>query len=435
MNRLQDYSLTLKGIWKYSRFLKRSQSFSNDEIITNQSKWLSRLFIHAHKNIPWYSALFREHGIDVNSVNPLQELKKIPILTKEQVRAHHADFCISGVAKRSVKFSTSGTTGEPLTAYTSFNQWIIEQGIIWRHWKSAGYNFRDRIAIFRSYSPMEGDPLLKVDRLRNWTYFSVFDMNDDAINSYVKYLQKWKPKFLRGYPSALNLIAEHALRNGWTLPSLKGAFSASEVVPDTLRKNLNDAFGIELFDHYGQAEITCMFHECEDHSGMHVNWEYGIVELLATAEKGVFKIIATNLHNLSMPLIRYDTGDLAVGNWESCNCIRSSLKIKAIRGRQDDYLYMSDQSRASPVNLYTYFSKLDEIQQFQLIQEKFGELTVLLRLNGVTTDQKWSDISCRVIQDLTSKTHLAIRCPRHFNFLQSSEGKFQTFVQRIKNAN
>ena len=133
MNRLQDYSLTLKGIWKYSRFLKRSQSFSNDEIITNQSKWLSRLFIHAHKNIPWYSALFREHGIDVNSVNPLQELKKIPILTKEQVRAHHADFCISGVAKRSVKFSTSGTTGEPLTAYTSFNQWIIECWLVIYH--------------------------------------------------------------------------------------------------------------------------------------------------------------------------------------------------------------------------------------------------------------------------------------------------------------
>ena len=57
MNKLQDSFLTLKGIWKYSRFLKRSQSFSNDEIITNQSKWLSRLLVHAHKNIPWYSTL------------------------------------------------------------------------------------------------------------------------------------------------------------------------------------------------------------------------------------------------------------------------------------------------------------------------------------------------------------------------------------------
>ena len=420
MNKLQDACLTLRGILKYSMFLKRSQSFSSDEITTNQSKWLSSLFIHAHKNIPWYSMLFRQHGIDVNSANPLHELRKIPILTKEQVRENHADFCISEVAKRSVKLATSGTTGEPLTAYTSFNQWIMEQGIIWRQWKSAGYNFRDRIAIFRSYSPMRGDPLLKVDRLRNWTYFSVFDMNDDAINSYVKYLRKWKPKYRRGYPSALNLIAEHALRNGWTLPSLKGAFSASEMVPETLRENLHDAFGIELFDHYGQAEITCMFHECEDHSGMHVNWEYGIVELLPTAEKDVFKIIATNLHNLSMPLIRYDTGDLAVGSWEHCDCIRSSPKIKSIRGRQDDYLYMSDQSRASPVNLYTYFSKLDEIQQFQLIQEKCGELIVLLCLSGVTTDQKWSEISSRVIQELTSKTNLIIHCPQNVDFVQSS---------------
>ena len=56
-----------------------------------------------------------------------------------------------------------------------------------------------------------------------------------------------------------------------------------------------------------------MFHECEQHEGMHLNWEYGLVELLPTDEKNVYRIIATNLHNFSMPLLRYDTGDLAVG--------------------------------------------------------------------------------------------------------------------------
>lgn len=435
MNKLQDALLTFKGIAKYYSFLKRSELFSEDEIHVQQSKWLSRLLTHAHKNIPWYSRLFREYGININSPNPLDEIKKLPLLNKSEILENHADFCVAGAAKSSMKFSTSGTTGEPLVAYTSFNQWIFEQGIVWRNWKSAGYNFRDRVAIFRSYSPEDGESSMKIDRLRNWTYFSVFNMNDDAIESYVSYLQKWKPKFLRGYPSALNLVAEHALRKGWVLPSLKAAFSASEVVPPTLRKNLKDAFGIELFDHYGQAEITCMFHDCENHSGMHINWEYGIVELLPTAESGVFKIIATNLHNLAMPLIRYDTGDLALGDWESCSCVRSSPKINAIRGRQDDYLYMLDQSRTSSVNLYTYFSKLDQVQQFQLIQEKSGELIVLLRLNGKITEQKWFEVTDKVTRDLTSKTHLKIQCPRDFSFIQSSEGKCPVFIQRIKNVN
>ena len=434
MNSLIDLFLTFRGVVRYHWFLRKSQSFTDDEIIFHQSKWLSTLLIHAHKNIPWYSKLFRKYGIDVNSPTPLTELKKLPILTKAQVRDNHSDFCISGVAKGSMKFSTSGSTGEPLIAYTSFNQWVIEQGVIWRHWKSAGYNFRDRIAIFRSYSPVGAEPLIKIDRLRNWTYFSVFDMNDEAINNYAIYLQKWKPKFLRGYPSALNLVAEHAIRNGWSLPSLKGALSASEAVPENLRKNLQEAFGIELFDHYGQAEITCMFHNCCEHSGMHVNWEYGVVELLPTSESGIFKIVATNLHNLAMPLIRYDTGDLAVGGWQSCNCIHSSPKIKAIRGRQSDYLYMSDKSRTSAVNLYTYFAKLAEVQQFQLVQEKPGELTVLLRLHGKVTEQKWIEVSGKVTQDLISKTHLKIKCPRDFSFAQSSEGKLPIFIQRIKNA-
>ena len=80
---------------------------------------------------------------------------------------NHADFCIPGAKKDSLTFFTSGTTGEPLQVYTSKNQWIMEQGIIWRSWKWADYNFRDKIAIFRSYAPKEGEPKLKKDRLKN----------------------------------------------------------------------------------------------------------------------------------------------------------------------------------------------------------------------------------------------------------------------------
>lgn len=435
MNKLVDLSLTYRGILRYHRFLNKSQYLSSSEVRSIQSAWLSKLLRHAYRNVPWYSALFREVGVNVNSLAPFDELKKLPVLTKDEVRHSHSDFCISGVADKSLKFSTSGTTGEPLTAYTSTNQWVMEQGVIWRQWRSAGYKFRDRIAIFRSYSPAKGESLIRRDRLRNWSYFSVFDMNDEAIDQYARYLQEWQPKFLRGYPSALNLVADHALKYGWSLPSLKAALTASEAVPHDLRDKLRRAFGIEVFDHYGQAEITCMFHECEVHDGMHNNWEYGIVELIPTAESGIYKIVATNLHNFSMPLLRYDTGDLAVGDWEVCGCGRTSPKVRAIRGRQDDYLLMSDQSKTSVVNLYTYFAKLDELQRFQLVQSRPGELTVLFSLGRDVAGEKWVEISERIILDLESKTSLRIKCPRDFEFIQSSEGKLPAFVQRVKNVN
>jgi phenylacetate-CoA ligase len=433
-NMISDGFLTFKGVFKYSMFLKRSQFFSIDEIEMYQSRWLSVLLTHAHHNIPWYSAKFRIHGVDHRSASPLAELKKLPILTKEEVRAYHSDFCISGAEKSAIKFQTSGTTGRPLIAYTSPNQWVIEQGVIWRQWKSAGYRFRDKVAIFRSYAPEKGGRNIKHDVLRNWSYFSVFNLSDSAIDEYARYLQKWQPKFLRGYPSSLNLVAEHAIRFGWTLPSLKGALSASEVVHPNLRENLDKAFGIKLFDHYGQAEITCMFHECEEHSGMHYNWEYGLVELVATDDKSVHKIIATNLHNLAMPLLRYDTGDLAVGDWESCKCGRSSYKVQSIRGRGDDYLLLSNNSRVSTVNLYTFFSKIDGLRQFQMIQEAAGELIVIFDLGDGSTSQEIGRCTQEIATYFESNMGICVTFRSKSEFNQSADGKLPVFIQRAKYA-
>jgi|APSaa5957512535_1039671.scaffolds.fasta_scaffold07886_3 phenylacetate-CoA ligase len=433
MNFLHDAYLTLQGIIHYSTFLKSSQNASLDEIKINQEAWLRKLLHHAYNNVPWYTSLFRELGVKPGSSDPFKELRKLPILTKREVRENHSDFCIAGVLKKSLSFSTSGTTGEPLTVYTSRNQWIVEQGVIWRQWKWAGYNFRDKIAIFRSYSPQQHEPSIKIDRIRNWAYFSVFQMGVDSLDEYAKFLQRWNPKFLRGYPSALKLIAEHALRNGWKLPNLKAAFSASEVVPEGLRETLRNAFGIELFDHYGQAEITCMFHDCEEHTGMHIDWEYGYVELLPTLVPDIYKVVATNLHNFSMPLLRYDTGDLVVGGWKTCKCGRASPIVKSILGRKDDYILTHDGSRLSTVNLYTYFSKINGIQRFQLMQESLGELIVFLETKTDISQENALVLRERIIGELTAITGLIIYVTLSSSFVQSAEGKFPTFVQRLCN--
>ena len=252
MNPLSDLMLTLRGVRKYNQYLSKSCFFENEHVRKAQSKWLSKILIHAHDTIPWYSSQFRKYGVNSRGENPFAELQKLPILTKQDVHENHADFCVSGASTKSLKFTTSGTTGEPLTTYTSPAQWVIEQGVIWRQWKWAGYKFRDRIAIFRSYSPKANQPSMRVDRLKNWAYFSVFRMDDESIHQYAAFLQQWKPRFLRGYPSSLLLVAQHAIHYHWKLPGLKAAFTASECVPDLLREKLREAFGIEVFDHYGQ---------------------------------------------------------------------------------------------------------------------------------------------------------------------------------------
>jgi phenylacetate-CoA ligase len=428
---IQDALLTFKGIIRYYSLLKKSQFWNSEQKLSYQKKHLSILLKHAFRNVPWYSNIQKKYDIRPNSINPFNELKKLPILSKSDVRNNHADFCVPHASKNSLTFSTSGTTGEPLSVYTSKNQWILEQGIIWRSWKWAGYRFRDKVAIFRSYAPGKDKTKIKKDFLRNWSYFSVFDMDDESMDKYFDYLIKWKPKFLRGYPSALLLVAEYALKNNVKLPHLKGIFTASEVVHDIQRDKLKEAFGVNVFDHYGQAEITCMFHECEIHEGMHIDSEYGYVELLPSSSEGLYKIIATNLHNLSMPLLRYDTGDLSDGTFIECGC-KKGLKLKKIHGRNDDYIIKKDNSKISTINLYTYFAKLDYINKFQMQQNSKGTLEIILKFDS-NIDKPNQDIKKEFIKsDLSEKTGLDIIISSEKSLYQSSEGKLPSFIQNIR---
>jgi phenylacetate-CoA ligase len=429
MTRLDDALLTLRGVWKYRSFLQRSQYFPEGQVRLQQSAWLSALLQHCHRNVPWYAEHFRQHGVQVTGPDPFAELAKLPILTKPTVRERHAYFCAPTVAKRGLTFATSGTTGEPMVAYTTPEQWVMEQGIIWRHWKWAEYRFRDPMAIFRTYAPTPGQPKTRYDRIRNWTYFSVFQMDDPTLDQFAQQLQSWKPRYLRGYPSALLLLAQHANRRGWKLPGVRAAFTASEAVPAELRESLRSAFGIEVFDHYGQAEITCMLHECEAHQGLHLDWEYGLVELVPSATEGLFRIVATNLHNFAMPLLRYDTGDLAVGGWETCPCGRTAPLLKAIRGRADEFLVAKDGTRIPTVHLYTYFSKLGDVRRFQGLQREPGTLIVSLALWSGTADGP--ALFGKVRADLSEMTGLTIVVREEAEFMQTTEGKFPAFIQQV----
>jgi phenylacetate-CoA ligase len=411
--------------------LSESQYYASGRIVEHQGRWLTALLRHCHSNIAWYSRAFRRFGVNPSADDPFSELTKLPILTKDVVRANHGDFCLAGAGRTALRFATSGTSGEPMVAYTSRNQWLYEQAAIWRQWKWAGYRFRDPVAIFRSYSPEAGRPSFKVDRLRNWAYFSVFRMSDEDIAQYARYLAEWKPRFLRGYPSSLLVVARHAIRYKWRLPSLVGAFTASEMVTPEVRDAVREAFGVQIFDHYGQAEITCMFHECEAHSGLHVDWEYGLVELGESAGAECFPIIATNLHNFAMPLLRYDTGDLSMGRWHQCTCGRVAPVVRGIRGRRDDYIEMSGGALVSTVNLYTFFSKKVELKQFQLKQYAPGRLTVAVAFWSGTALPKQRELALSWASQIHAFSGLIVDFVGEEGIERSFQGKTPAFLKRI----
>lgn len=429
--RFDDLSLSYKGIKLYKSFLKDSCFYSKEKIQAFQFKRLKELLIESSKNVPYYKNLFNEIGfVPERDFNTLEDIKKIPILTKTDARKYREELINKKFEKKALIFKTSGSSGNPFVELISRNQWIVEQGVVWRHWKWAGYNFRDTMAIVRSYVPKNDTDLIKYEKARNFIYYSPFHLGEDNILKYLNHMNQQKIKFLRGYPSSLLQVALVAKKHNIKIPTLKGMLTASEVLTENDRETIEDAFGVKISNHYGLAEQVVMFGDCEKHEGMHNYDEYGYLELLDTQTENIKKIIGTNINNFAMPLIRYDTEDLAVVG-KGCSCNRSSQTVLNVIGRNDVVIKLRDGSILPTVNFYTMFEHYP-IERWQVLQHTFEDIEVKISGNKISNEELsrriYDDFMIRIPDNI--KINLTINFDKDFH--QVNEGKKNAFVSFVK---
>jgi phenylacetate-CoA ligase len=424
MNIIKDSWLTFKGLL-YENKIKKFENYSDNQIKQYQIKKLRKLLINASREVSYYRDLFWKINFDPYKFCSLNDLKKIPILTKSEIKHNHSSLISGKRIENSIKLSTSGTTGERLSVYTSPNQWIIEQAAVWRHWHRAGYRFRDKMAIIRSYNPKKNEKFFKFNRLKNWLYISPYHLDDKYLKKIFKLLIKWKPRFLRGYPSSIYLLAKYATKHKIKLNYLKAIFVSSEKLTSDYRSFIENTFQTKIFDHYGQAEITAMFHEWEDHNGLNNLEYYGYAELIKTNNKNIYKLIATNLHNHVMPLIRYDTGDLVKINNNSKKQLKCNfLKVSEIIGRTNDYLEKSNGSLMPSTNFYSYFAKIKEIVRFQFITSN-NNIKLNLKIDKAAKKKELINL---IDADMKRKFGKKIKICETDMFHQSEGGKFSAVV-------
>lgn len=396
-----------------------------------QFKKLKKLLTISYHEIPFYKEKFDKAGFNpVTDFLKLSDMKKVPVLEKEEARKCQKQLLNSNRLRFALNFKTSGSTGNPFSAFISPTHWLIEQSCIWRHWSWAGYRFRDRMAIVRSHVPANEDDLIRWDRLRNFIYFSPFHLTDKHIAFYLKEMCRMKVRFIRGYPSSILAIAEYInQQSAVEVPNVKGVLTASEYLSPSSRIKIEKAFGVKVFNHYGLAEQVVMFGGCEKAKFLHNYEEYGHLELLETEDEKLKLIVGTNLHNFAMPLIRYNTGDLAEVNGGECNCGRTSTVIKNVIGRESATIVLQDDSKVPVTNFYTMFEHYDSsITQWQMVQSKSGSLNVILHLKK---NVMWSDIESSIRRDIESRVDRKLDLVFDFEgqFHKVGEGKVNPFVR------
>lgn len=426
---VNDFLLTFRGVLKYHFIFKRSQYWNDKRRMDYQFRKIKKLLIDCANDVPYYRSLFQELNFNpISDFNDLGDLKKIPILSKDFVKKNRAQFENKKHLRSSIKFRTSGSTGTPFEIFVHKNQWVVEQGVIWRHWKWGGYNFRDPLAMVRSFVPAKDGNLWKRNLVTNFFYFSPFHLNDENMAKYLDEMVTQNIVVLRGYPSSISTMAKFVLKTCYSVPNIKLVLTASEVLSEVDRELIEKAFSAKVSNHYGLAEQIVMMGDCEKHEGLHNYDEYGYLELLDTDDPQIKRIIGTNLNNLTTPLIRYDTGDLAVVADKPCSCGRSLPTIKNIIGRKDAVIKTIEGYEIPTTNFYTMLEHFQEIDRWQIVQKSLNDIELVFSSKNIT-EERTKDLEHEIRKRLNNK--MSVTLSKNGNFIQKNEGKFNPFISLL----
>jgi len=179
------------------------------------------------------------------------------------------------------------------------------------------------------------------------------------------------------------LMALHAKKTGCELYKPKTVISTAETLDQSTRTLLQESFGAKVYDLYGLTEMGLVAWQCPEQQGYHLSEDTTIIEFEHDTEYQSDKMIMTNLELKAMPLIRYQTGDLAkVMEDTNCACGRKSRRIERIEGRMIDCIRLSDNSVISPYRLTLALETLAGLGRYQVLQNAIDKFTVRIEKNN-----------------------------------------------------
>lgn len=380
---------------KFLSELRQSQWMSPDEFTTLQNTKLRERIKYASTHIPYYAQLFKDGGINPDSVRTVEDLRRIPILEKDTVRRQPAAFLKGGKIDASwIKGSTSGTTGAPLQVFGSREDFSRIWSFVFRLREWAGLKdpiFPRRVSTTgKNIVPIKSGEKTKIywrrDLANNALLLPCGPLSRETVPLFAKEMKRFKPELISGLPSVLTLMARYASRNGISLPQPLAVMTTGETLLEQDREEVETAFGCKVYDQYASTDTGAFVSECE-HGTMHVNPEFGICELLdpqgspvKPGERG--EIVATPFCNTAQVFIRYKTGDSAVaGTTEECACGRFMPRFASIVGRTDDVLFVRGSGyvgSADSILSAPFFSESKAILEAQIVQESADHIVLNL---------------------------------------------------------
>ncbi len=272
---------------------------------------------------------------------------------------------------------TSGSSGVSLFFYVDSVSMQWKRACAIRHNRWAGRDIGKPVAAIWGNPPTKEGlrAQLKNLLLSRIRYLDTLKMNEHDMEAFARDLIARPAAVLFGHAHSLYLFARFVRARGLKGIVPQGIISTAMVLLEKERHVIESVFRAKVFDRYGCEEVGLIASECERHSGLHVNMDTLVVEVLKNgrpAKPGeVGEVVVSDLTNYGMPFIRYRVGDMAVPSDMRCGCGRGLPLLKKVEGRTADYVVTPDGALISGISLTENFATLlPEIDQIQIVQEK-----------------------------------------------------------------
>lgn len=319
---------------------------SQEQIRAWQDERLIKQVKHVYDNVELYRKRMDAKGLKPEDIKGVEDLHKLPFITKDDLRDEYPYGLLATPLFDCVRIqSTSGTTGRRVVAFYTQHDIDLWEECCARAIVAAGGTKDDVVHVSYGFGLFTGGAGLNggSHRLGSLT----LPMSSGNTDRQIQFMTDLGSTILCCTPSYAAYLAESIMERGLRDKiKLKAGIFGAEAWTEEMRHDIENKLGIKAYDIYGLTEISGpgVSFECEEQTGMHVNEDHFIAEVinpvtgevLPDGEKG--ELVFTSITKEAFPLLRYRTRDICILSHKKCSCGRTHVKMTKPLGRSDDML-------------------------------------------------------------------------------------------------
>ena len=423
------------------------ETASREKILEIQNEKIVKQVRHVYDNVKYYRDLMDAKGVKPEDIKSVDDIKKLPFLSKEDLRIAYPYGLLGTDLKNCVRIqSTSGTTGKRVVAFYTQHDIDLWEECCARAIVAVGGTNEDVCQVCYGYGLFTGGPGLnggshKVGCL-------TLPMSSGNTERQIQFMMDLGATILCCTPSYAAYLGESLAEAGYKPEDnkLKAGIFGAEPWTEEMRCGIEKSLGIKAYDIYGLTETSGpgVSFECEEQTGMHINEDHFYAEIinpetgevLPEGEKG--ELVFTSLDKEAFPLLRYRTRDICVLTRKKCSCGRTHVKMSKPMGRSDDMMIIRGVN-VFPSQIEAVLLKEGYPPNYQIIVDRVNNsdtLDVNVELPPEQFSDKVSDIqikeknleaAMRTMLGIGPKVHLM---PPHS--VERSEGKAKRVIDKRK---